>query len=104
MKTKNTFLILLMVVVVFSSCKKETEVPVVTNPKSTKDIQAAADFTWTTSRTVSVNLSFMYNSQVIGNVPFTLYAGSESTGKVIYSGTSNSDGNFRSVFKIADIY
>jgi len=103
---KKLFLSLAVIglVIILFSCKKETTEPELKKPTSTKDLQVPSDFTWTTSRTVSVNLQFMHNSQPVSNAPFLLYAGSQANGKLVYDGTSNSNGQFKSVIKVADIY
>lgn len=103
---KNLFLNLAIIGLILSlgSCKKDNSDPLPNQEKATKDLKVPNNFTWTTSRSVSVNLNFVYLSQSVANAPFKLYAGTQATGKIIYNGIANANGQFKSVIKVADYY
>ena len=103
---KKIFLNLVIVGLILSlgSCKKDVSEPAPVQAKATKDLKVPDNFTWTTSRPVSVNLQFVYNSQIVANAPFQIYAGTQSSGKMIFNGTANDQGQYKSLIKVADYY
>ncbi len=65
MKSKFTFILLAGLIIGLTSCKKEelTE-PVVSQPKTMKEMQVPADFNWKTTRNLQLSLKAKSNGLV----------------------------------------
>ncbi|MBN2236591.1 MAG: hypothetical protein JW729_03470, partial [Bacteroidales bacterium] len=100
----NHFMILISLLFAFSSCNKSiTPIDVVDTESSIENLTASADFNWKTTSTTHFSIQTLDNAGLpVANVKVFISTDFEAEGgKVILSGTTNTNGLFQMDYNIA---